>query len=93
MFQYNQWDVECLEAVYLRLRPWIRNHPNLALYFESDHVVCPNCGSTHLYSDGFYYTTVNKYQVFRCECGAVSRVRSSTVKSNLKNNILNNNLQ
>lgn len=84
MLKYNNWDVECLEAVYLRLRPWIRNHPNLSLYYESDEIRCPNCGSTHLNKEGFYYTTVNKYQVYRCECGAISRVRTSTINSGTK---------
>lgn len=93
MFKYNNWDVECLEAVYLRLRPWIKNHPNLSLYYESTELRCPNCGSTHLVPEGFYYTTVNKYQVYRCECGAVSRIRSSSLDPNLRAFILNNNLQ
>lgn len=92
MYKYNNWDVECLEAVYLRLRPWIRNHPNLSLYYENDRPVCPNCGSTHLTQEGYYYTTVNKYEVFRCECGAISRVRTSAVNKESKDNILNNNL-
>ena len=92
MFKYNNWDVECLEAVYLRLRPWIRNHPNLALYYESDKPICPNCGSEHLEAEGHYYTTVNKYKVYRCECGAVSRVRESSIEKSKKSNILNNNL-
>jgi DNA polymerase elongation subunit (family B) len=92
MLKYNKWDVECLEAVYLRLRPWIRNHPNLALYYESDRLVCPNCGSEHLISAGYYYTTVNKYQVYRCECGAISRVRNSSLSQESKKFILNNNI-
>lgn len=92
MFRYNKWDVECLEAVYLRLRPWIRNHPNLALYYESDEPICPNCGSKHLTPEGFYYTSVNKYQVFRCECGATSRMRTSAVDPDQREAILNNNL-
>lgn len=92
MFKYNNWDVECLEAVYLRLRPWIRNHPNLNLYYECDEPICPNCGSKHLTPEGFYYTSVNKYQVFRCECGATSRMRTSAVEPEIKEVILNNNM-
>lgn len=92
MFKYNNWDVECLEAVYLRLRPWIRNHPNLNLYYECDEPICPNCGSKHLTPEGFYYTSVNKYQVFRCECGATSRMRTSAVEPEVKEVILNNNM-
>ena len=92
MFKYNNWDVECLEAVYLRLRPWVRNHPNLNLYYECDEPICPNCGSKHLTPEGFYYTSVNKYQVFRCECGATSRMRTSAVDPEVKEVILNNNM-
>ena len=92
MFKYNNWDVECLEAVYLRLRPWVRNHPNLNLYYECDEPICPNCGSKHLKPEGFYYTSVNKYQVFRCECGATSRMRTSAVDPEVKEVILNNNM-
>lgn len=93
MLKYNKWDVECLEAVYLRLRPWIKNHPNLSLYYESTELRCPNCGSSHLTQEGFYYTSVNKYQVYRCECGAISRIRTSSLNPDLRPYILNNNLQ
>lgn len=93
MYKYNNWDVEVLEAVYLRLRPWIKNHPNLSLYYECDEPICPNCGSPHLTAKGFYYTSANKYQVYQCECGAISRVRTSAIHPDVKGLILNNNLQ
>lgn len=93
MVQYNKYDVELLEAVYLRLRPYIKNHPNMALFFESDTPVCPNCGSTHLTPNGFYYTTVNKYQAYQCECGAICRVRTSSLSKEISSNILTNNIR
>ena len=34
---YNRHDVELLEEVYIRLRPWIKAHPNVALYVEASH--------------------------------------------------------
>lgn len=92
MERYNRYDVELLEEVYVKLRPWIVNHPNMGLYFESEEKVCPNCGSTHLTPKGFYYTMLNKYEVFQCECGAFSRVRKPA-DFNGKKNILNNNLR
>jgi hypothetical protein len=72
---YNRHDVELLEEVYLKLRPWIKSHPNLGLYMEMDGEVCPNCGSEHLISEGYYYTQVGKYEAVRCECGAIGRRR------------------
>lgn len=92
MYKYNNWDVECLEAVYLRLRPWIHSNVNLGLYYECDEPVCPNCGSHNLTEEGFYYTSVNKYQVYRCECGAVSRARTSEVPKDVKEVLLNGNI-
>ena len=39
MRKYNEKDVTILEKVYLKLRPWIKNHPNIALYIESDNMI------------------------------------------------------
>lgn len=89
MQKYNKKDVTILEQVYLKLRPWIKNHPNVALYLEEDNMVCPVCGSKHLEEDGsFYYTTVNKFKVMRCQdCGGISRVRNSSYPKNKIKNI------
>lgn len=93
MVKYNQYDVELLENVYLRLRPWIKNHPNLGLYMEAMEKVCPNCGSTHLTLESHYYTNTNKYEVYRCKCGALSRVRTPITTKETRDNLLNNNLR
>jgi DNA polymerase III epsilon subunit-like protein len=85
MLDYNVNDVVILEETYLRLRPWIKPHPNTALFIldENEHR-CPTCGSNKLEDEGKkYYTTVNAYSQFRCtNCGAIGRKRSSdlTVK-------------
>lgn len=42
MKKYNMKDVILLEKLYLRVLPWISNHPNRAQY--DDGAVCPNCG-------------------------------------------------
>lgn len=79
METYNKRDVEVLEEVYLKLRPWIKSHPNVGLYMETEEEVCPNCGSTHLVSTGFYYTQTGKYESLRCDCGAICRRRYSVL--------------
>lgn len=78
METYNVKDSKVLEEVYLELRPWIKAHPNVALYIDSDKMRCSNCGSDKVHKlDSFYYTTVNKYPEYRCECGALTRGRYS----------------
>lgn len=79
MEKYNQGDVLILEEVYVKIRPWIKSHPNVGLYFDTLTTVCPNCGSDHLHWGGSYYTQVGKYNTFRCECGAVGRSRVSAL--------------
>ncbi len=65
MAEYNRHDVMGLEQVYLKLRPYIKNHPNLGVLMDQD--VCPNCGCDHLEElNAVYFTTANKFPVFRC---------------------------
>ena len=80
MLDYNKKDSEILEQVYLKMRPWITNHPNVGNYIESDVPACSKCGSEslELIEGQYYYTSVNKYELFRCkDCGAVSRGRKN----------------
>ena len=78
---YNRHDVEMLELIYLRLRPYIKSHPNYNLYMDSDVPVCSHCGSKNITPDGYYYfTQTGKYQNYRClDCGAESRGRKSVL--------------
>jgi predicted RNA-binding Zn-ribbon protein involved in translation (DUF1610 family) len=77
METYNKQDVELLEGVYNIFRPWIRNHPNVALYTDSEHNVCPLCGGSRLTRRGFAYTTTGRYQRYQCrDCGHWSRDRT-----------------
>ena len=45
MKKYNARDVDLLEKVYLRLRPWIANHPNLNVFSGKATIACPSCQS------------------------------------------------
>ena len=77
---YCDQDVRILKKVYLKLRPYIKSHPNVGLYVDTNKPVCSHCGSSNLTEDGSYYTRASKFKVFRCECGALSRVRQSSFK-------------
>jgi len=82
METYNKHDVEVLEEVYLKIRSWIKGHPNLSLYNDSEIGQCPNCGSINLKEVGNYFTSVGRYTVHQCECGAMSRSRKTNISKN-----------
>jgi|TARA_R110001599_G_scaffold260797_1_gene461165 transposase-like protein len=66
MVEYNRHDVMGLEDLYLKIRPYIRNHPNLGVLMEDD--ICPTCGSKHLQeTSSVYLTSANKFPVYKCE--------------------------
>jgi len=89
MLLYNEQDVYVLEEVYLKLRPYIKAHPNVGLYLESNSPVCANCGSKHLTPmTKDYYTITGRYTTFRCECGAINRQRSHNMDKEKRNVLL-----
>lgn len=80
MERYNAHDVEILEKVYLKLRPYVKGHPNLNMYNDSSEITCPICNSTHLTleEDKFFYTQSSKFPLYRCmDCGGLSRGKKS----------------
>jgi predicted RNA-binding Zn-ribbon protein involved in translation (DUF1610 family) len=82
---YNKQDVETLEQVYQRMKPWMKRHPNVAVYEESDKVLCPKCGSAHIQWRGYAVTNVYKYKKFQCQtCGGWSRTRFNEYPKEIK---------
>lgn len=91
MLQYNKNDVEILEANYLRIRPWMRRHPNLGVYYEHEGEICRICGGTQLREvlDKYHYTNVGKYSLYRCqECGAESVGRHSELSKEKRDSLV-----
>ena len=89
MLKYNKQDVVVLEDVYLKLRPWIDNHPNVGLLIADGVTRCPHCGSESLQKWGFYRTQTGQYQRHRCNsCGATSRGRKTEVPKEVRDSIL-----
>lgn len=86
MLEYNKEDVKILEELYILIRGWIRNHPNMGWDGNS----CSICGSEQIEPDGNYYRTkVGKYPTVRCmHCGGISRSRFSALGSYEKSNLL-----
>lgn len=80
MERYNKQDVRLMPMLYDKLQPWIRVHPNHALYVDTNRPVCTNCGSEKLSKQGVRKTKTQIYQQYKCkDCGSWSRDRYTMV--------------
>ena len=73
MKRYCRNDVVLLRELYLRLLPWMTNHPNMAMISDKPKA-CPKCGSEQgpIQSRGWRYYQVTKRRAFRCHaCGGI----------------------
>lgn len=88
MVDYNIQDIELLEAVYHKLKPWSKRHPNIRLI--TDEMACNSCGSTKIMKNGYYNTNTQKYRKYRCsDCGHNMRSRTAEkLSQDQKKNIL-----
>lgn len=71
MKEYNEQDVLTQEQIYLQMREWIPNHPDLGVY-QNLNDVCPVCLSRNIQEIGVYTAKTKQYPEFRCDdCGSV----------------------
>lgn len=79
MVTYCKGDILLLEKVYLRMRPYMDNHPNISLYIEDeDEAMCPVCGSIELQKHGIAFNGQGKYHRLQCsDCGAWCRLKEN----------------
>lgn len=93
MLEYNTIDVEVLEKVYLKLRPYDKKHPNVSMYFKdkSEHR-CVCCGSTDLtLTDKKSFTGLSEFAVYQCNsCGKHSRSRVNELTKEERSSLLMN---
>lgn len=84
MLMYNRQDVILLEKIYLKLRSWMQDHPNMNMYLGMLEN-CVGCGSSKVQRRGFATTRTGKTQRFHCQdCGMWSLGKTETVKGVLK---------
>jgi hypothetical protein len=68
---YNARDVQLLEDIYLKLRPWAASHPDLNMWSEVVKDDCPKCGSHETEKRGYSYARTQTRQRHHClSCGA-----------------------
>lgn len=65
MVDYNKRDVELLEQVFLRIRPYASIALNYQLFAESEG--CPHCGSQKFERRGYRYADTQVYARFQCQ--------------------------
>jgi tRNA(Ile2) C34 agmatinyltransferase TiaS len=65
MKEYNIGDVVEMEKLYMRLRPWIKSHPNPAMYV-ADKEQCPTCGGSNIQSRGLGGGMTYQYRRYQC---------------------------
>lgn len=77
MRKYNPIDVIGTEDVYLKLRPYMVGHPNVAAYYDDESLRCPRCGSVDMgVCDKPALTQTGEYRRYHCNgCGGYSRSR------------------
>jgi transposase-like protein len=74
MVEYNRHDVMGLEELYLKIRPYIHNHPNLGVLMDKD--VCSTCGADDIVeTNSEYITSANKFPVYRCNSCKTPHIR------------------
>ena len=79
MKKYNKQDVVLLEKVYLKLRPWLSNHPNVSVL--KPVTSCFTCGSDKVQRRGYSYSKMSKYQRYQCcACGSWSQGKLEKIK-------------
>lgn len=71
MKQYNRGDVRLLRPIYTRLRPWMKNHPNMAAYDR--HEGCPVCRGRMVRRTGVWLRGVTRCARFSCSERACGR--------------------
>jgi hypothetical protein len=69
MKKYNRQDVILLEAIYLKMRPWMTNHPNFQAKSRQE-AHCPNCTGSDFQKRGYGVNRKGKYPRYQCACGA-----------------------
>lgn len=65
MKKYNAQDVILTEKLYLKLRPFMKTHPNVSVYTEKEE--CPKCHSDKVQKRGYTLTNASKYQRYQCQ--------------------------
>lgn len=83
MKKYNNQDIDLLEKIYLKLRPFMQSHPNLG-DLNQINGVCPRCLSPDLKREGTHARRRGRVQSYSCNnchgwCNEASMIKPGRV--------------
>lgn len=88
MKRYNIQDILATEELYTKLQPW-DSSINFNVYSDDLQQVCA-CGSKEFTKNGYKYTTVGKYQRYKCvKCGSESKDRTNLLDKEKRKSLKN----
>ena len=92
MEEYNIYDVLSLEELYTIMRPYMKLHPNLNVFYDDNKLRC-NCGGEEFSHNGYHYSNLSKFDRFSCDsCGSEVRGRvnlfSKEKRASLRMNVV-----
>jgi hypothetical protein len=92
MKKYNPTDVLATEQVYIRLRPWMKTHPNIGLFnADQSKPSCPKCASDNVQKRGVWRAAAGIYPRYRCmDCNTWCRGRYTQNTISERRNALSN---
>lgn len=89
MVKYCKNDIILLEKVYLKLRPFMSQHPHMDI--ESERPCCPKCGSNDIQFRGYSMTSTGKFRRFQCKVdGGWGAMRVNELSKEVKKSITKN---
>lgn len=90
MEEYNINDVLSLEELYFIMQPYMKSHPNINLYHDSESALC-KCGAESWTHNGYHYTNLSKFDRFGCDaCGAEMRGRINLLPKEKRQTLMAN---
>ena len=91
MVKYCKNDIVLLEKVYMKLRPFMSQHPHMNI--ESPRPCCPKCASSAIQFRGYSLTSTGKFRRFQCQnsaCGGWGAMRVNELPKGSNKNITKN---
>ena len=91
MLRYCKHDVTLLERLYIKLLPFMRNHPNISVYTDDLNPQCNVCGSDKIRKDGKTRLSAGIYQTYQCnKCGKWFRGRDNLLTKQKRKTLTSN---
>jgi hypothetical protein len=87
--EYYKMDVVVTEEIYERMKPYVKPHLSLIVGSNLHVEACATCGSDDLTKDGYHFTSVSKFQQYKCNsCKSFSRGRHNLIPKEVRSHLL-----